>query len=329
MLNLHNLTYSFDDYVFHKSIIYLLKKETSANILLYGPVGSGKKTLTQSYINFLYSEPLHLKKKMHTIDIKLGGTVVTTEYITSGYHYEIFLDEARFYDRVLMYELLHYITNYKPIDNRVRTVVFYDVDKLSNDAQLSLRKMIEEHYRTVRFIFISNNISRVEKALQSRCLNIRVPAITYDECFTFSKHHYPTISDEILYDTIDSCSGHMASMHVLLQAIVENRPIPEFSSPNTYSLKLVECIEKMHKEKDLRIMKEIREIGYEIVLLHHSLIDVCRQVIQHYIQSDKLISETNKVDFIQWASDLMHRLSKVDHLIVGIEFIAIKRASYL
>lgn len=66
-------------------------------------------------------------------------------------------------------------------------VLLTEVDKLTKDAQHSLRRTMEKYMSTCRLILCCNSTSRVIPAVRSRCLGIRVSAPTTDQITTILK----------------------------------------------------------------------------------------------------------------------------------------------
>ncbi len=60
-------------------------------------------------------------------------------------------------------------------------IVIVEVDKLTRDAQHSLRRTMEKYIGSCRVILCCNSTSRVIPAIRSRCLAIRIAAPTIDE----------------------------------------------------------------------------------------------------------------------------------------------------
>lgn len=52
---------------------------------------------------------------------------------------------------------------------KFRIVIMDECDSLTSDAQAALRRIVEDHSQSCRFIFLCNNISRVIDSLVSRC----------------------------------------------------------------------------------------------------------------------------------------------------------------
>jgi replication factor C subunit 3/5 len=60
-------------------------------------------------------------------------------------------------------------------------LVLNEVDKLSKDAQHSLRRTMEKYSAACRLVLCCNSASKVIEAVRSRCLNIRINAPSRDE----------------------------------------------------------------------------------------------------------------------------------------------------
>merc|ERR1712232_388475 len=58
-------------------------------------------------------------------------------------------------------------------DGQPKLVILDEADNMTNTAQFSLRRMIEQYTQNARFIMICNFSSRIIPALQSRCTKLR------------------------------------------------------------------------------------------------------------------------------------------------------------
>lgn len=75
-------------------------------------------------------------------------------------------------------------------------MVLTEVDTLTKDAQHALRRTMEKYMATCRLILCCNSTSKVIPAIQSRCLNVRIPAPKHEEVIdTISTIWHLFISD--------------------------------------------------------------------------------------------------------------------------------------
>jgi replication factor C subunit 3/5 len=62
-----------------------------------------------------------------------------------------------------------------------RVIVLPDADNLTDQGQAALRRIMEQHGTSCRFILCARATSRLIDAIQSRCMPIRVPAPTPED----------------------------------------------------------------------------------------------------------------------------------------------------
>lgn len=189
ILYLNNLT----DINKEKEIDNLLKEEEDLfnnipHIYLYGPHGSGKRSLVNIFLKKIYGEKV-VKTNMIKYSISgYGNTNVNVEIEQSPYHIVIKPTSGGF-DKYLIQEIVKEYAKRKMFNNnnffkakRKYKVVFIDnVDKLSYYAQTSLRCTMEKYMGICKFILYGYQMSKVIEPLRSRCLCIRVPAPTKNE----------------------------------------------------------------------------------------------------------------------------------------------------
>lgn len=67
----------------------------------------------------------------------------------------------------------------------ISVLVLNEVDKLSREAQHSLRRTMEKYSAYCRLILCCNSSSRVTEAIRSRCLNVRINAPSEEQVSEF------------------------------------------------------------------------------------------------------------------------------------------------
>ncbi|GAU16314.1 hypothetical protein TSUD_299460 [Trifolium subterraneum] len=100
--------------------------------------------------------------------------------LSSANHIEMTPSDAGFQDRYIVQEIIKEMAKNRPIDTKgkkgFKVLVLNDVDKLSREAQHSLRRTMEKYSAYCRLILCCNSSSRVTEAIRSRCLNVRINA---------------------------------------------------------------------------------------------------------------------------------------------------------
>lgn len=71
--------------------------------------------------------------------------------------------------------------NPPPPPRSFKVLVLHDVDRLSREAQQSLRRTMEKYSSACRLVMTAGSASRVMAPLRSRCMCVRVPAPTDSE----------------------------------------------------------------------------------------------------------------------------------------------------
>ncbi|ONK74293.1 uncharacterized protein A4U43_C03F4760 [Asparagus officinalis] len=183
---------TLDKVIVHDDIASNLKKLVSEqdcpHLLFYGPPGSGKKTLIMALLKQMFgpgAEKVKMENKAWKIDA--GSRTIELELTTlsSTHHVELNPSDAGFQDRYIVQEIIKEMAKNRPIDTKgkkgFKVLVLNEVDKLSREAQHSLRRTMEKYSASCRLILCCNSSSKVTEAVRSRCLNIRVNAPTNDQ----------------------------------------------------------------------------------------------------------------------------------------------------
>lgn len=158
------------------------------HLLFYGPSGAGKKTLIMALLREMYgtsAEKVKVENKPWKIEAGTRKIEVELTTISSNYHVELNPSDAGFQDRYVVQEVIKEMAKSRPLDvagnKGFKVLVLNEVDKLSKEAQHSLRRTMEKYSSACRLILCCNSASKVIEAVRSRCLNIRISAPSKDE----------------------------------------------------------------------------------------------------------------------------------------------------
>ncbi|XP_059428040.1 replication factor C subunit 3 isoform X1 [Corylus avellana] len=183
---------TLDHVMVHQDIAQNLKKlvteQDCPHLLFYGPPGSGKKTLIMALIRQMFgpsAEKVKVENKTWKVDAGSRTLDIELTTLSSTNHVELSPSDAGFQDRYVVQEIIKEIAKNRPIDTKgkrgFKVLVLNEVDKLSREAQHSLRRTMEKYSAYCRLILCCNSSSKVTEAIRSRCLNVRINAPTDEE----------------------------------------------------------------------------------------------------------------------------------------------------
>ena len=192
-LNTHNMIYNNIDMIMPKPKdefkIIIDKMEHGEwkyanlpHLLFYGPEGCGKEFVVDILLEKIFTKKsTHLQEIEYTINGY--GNSKTKVMIKQSQHHIMIEPNNNGFDKYLIQEIIEdyarseiiQVLRYKRL---YKIVIINIIDNLSYYAQASLRRTMEKYANTCKFIFISNQLSKVHEPLKSRCMMIRVPAPT-------------------------------------------------------------------------------------------------------------------------------------------------------
>lgn len=157
----------------HKPIIekleYFISENKIPHIIFYGPSGSGKRTILYDFINKIYKNDKH----------KISSYVM---YVNCSHSKGIrfIRDELKFFAKTNIHNKNNFL---------FKSIVLFNADQLTTDAQSALRRCIEQFSHTTRFFVIVENENRLLKPILSRFCNIFIPYPIINKVST-SLHDY-------------------------------------------------------------------------------------------------------------------------------------------
>ena len=271
------------------------------NLFIYGPPGSGKKTLIRLLLEDIYNKSINNTNKVVHQIVGYGNSTEEKEIEQSNYHM-IIEPENNGLDKYVMQEIVGDYAKYAPlmIDNcntPFKIVLINNVDNLSQYAQKALRCTIEKYYKTCKFILCGYQASKVIKALRSRCHNIRVPRPSWQEInniiFEISVKEGFMISPEHQKQIVTLSKRNIKTVYSLLDIyksnyIDKNIPI----NTNIYTLSWIMGLEKIiniirefeqtpsNKTFNMSTIETIRDILYSIFITNISGSHIITQLLE-------------------------------------------------
>ncbi len=134
-----------------KKLNKFIENNKIPHIIFYGNSGSGKRTILDYFINRIYTKE---EKKQYTMYVNCAH----------GKGIRFIRDELKFFAK----------TNLKNKDI-FKSIILFNANHLTIDAQSALRRCIEEYSHTTRFFIIINNKDKLLQPILSRFCAIFVP----------------------------------------------------------------------------------------------------------------------------------------------------------
>ena len=164
------------------------------HLLLHGPPGAGKKTRVMALLRAQFGDDVMTVRMEHKTVSVSDSRSVEISTVSSRHHIDLNpSDVGATYDRVIVMDTIREIAATVPLSMTstlasaasgssgppgYKVVILNEVDKLSRAAQQALRRTMEKYVSTCRLILVCNSSSRVIAPLRSRCLSLRIPAVT-------------------------------------------------------------------------------------------------------------------------------------------------------
>lgn len=137
---------------------FYLETNKIPNILFHGTSGSGKRTIVNKFINKIYDND---KDKIKKFTMKVNCSF--------GKGIKFIREELKFFAKT------HINSNGGSV---FKSIMLFNADKLTMDAQSALRRCIELFSHTTRFFIIAENKYNLMKPILSRFCEIHFPEPT-------------------------------------------------------------------------------------------------------------------------------------------------------
>ena len=128
-----------------------LENNNVPHILFYGPHGSGKKTLVNDYIKKIYPDKNEYQENVMSINCALGKGI-----------------------QFIREDIKQFAKSHAFSKNKFKTILLYNAERLTVDAQSALRRCIEVFSSSTRFFVIVESKQQLLRPILSRFCDIYV-----------------------------------------------------------------------------------------------------------------------------------------------------------
>ncbi len=316
------------DFILNKEIAKKLLKINPCNVinfLVYGRPNTGRKTLVYAFLNHINNCDILKYRTLNSCELKIGNNKVNIDYISSPYHIELNLYEYGLYDKNIINDFLIEHTTYKSINNiKYKFIIINHFDYISKSSQVCLKLLLDKCSDNVRFIFIADNISRIDTSIISRISCLKVGITQQDNIKKYIKHVSDTkykISIAHRKLILQQCGSDLFAINNAIVCFHYNKKI-DLKEINIID-RNIKTIISLINEKNLKTIIKIRQICYNLLLINVTLPFVFKQVFKHYMISSSL-NEKQKQKLIEYASSIEARMCNIEHDLICFEYFTLK-----
>ena len=138
----------------HDKLKMMIENKKIPHIIFHGPSGSGKRSLLEDFIREIYKDD---KKKIKQYVMYVN--------CAQGKGIRFIREQLKFFAKTNIQNKKGYF---------FKSIVLFNADKLTTDAQSALRRCIERFSHTTRFFIIVEDKNKLLKPILSRFCNIYV-----------------------------------------------------------------------------------------------------------------------------------------------------------
>lgn len=318
---------TFDDVKFNYKIAEHLKifskQDNIPHLIIKGPKSSGKKTFALLYVKNKYNKKNILIRKQKR-QIKYSSKTIEFNLIYSNYHHLIDLSAYGVYDRIITQCFFKNILQIPPISEcKYRIIIIENADKLTNEAQQSLRRTLEKYVDSCRFIFLVNNEASLISPLNSRCIQFRLSSPNNEELFqilnNISSIENIKIHKDRLYDIVNYSEGNIKlALHTLqflnesnktLLNSIKNIDFYLLYKHDMYYKRIVELIFNID---NVMSFIDIRHYVYDLLIHCIEPIDILKNIFKEIMKYLNKHNMDKKKNYI-FITEIVDNLSKYEN----------------
>lgn len=302
------------------------------HLIVYGINGSNKENIVNKLLQKIYNNKTIKVENVEYIINGYSNTKTKVLIKQSKYHIVIEPNNNGF-DKYLIQEIIQNyakteilsILKYKKL---FKVVVIDKIDNLSYYAQASLRRTMEKYANTCKFIFISNQLSKIIEPIKSRCLLVRVPIPNkkniVQKILNICYNEKININIKQMNEILSNCNNNLNNAICLLEFKKFNFKI-EINKWEKLINEIVNLIisDKIYDNKNMKnILNKLRENFYILFITNIDFHLIIRKLMIKIINNNFHIDL--KYEIINITSIFENRLSQGTRKIIHLEAYIVK-----
>ena len=155
-------------------------REEPMNLVVHGPKGSGKTAAVRALTREVHQQPDADRIEINVTDF----FDATKKEIGEDPRFARFIDAKRRRESSkadLINHVLKESASYSPVAGEYKTLVLDNAERMREDFQQALRRVMEQYYEATQFVIVTRQPSALIAPIRSRCFPIPVRAPTQDE----------------------------------------------------------------------------------------------------------------------------------------------------
>ena len=316
---------TYDDFYLNKNSISKIqcyfKNGDIFNSVIYGPNDNGKYTIVKSMLYDIFGKDIYNLKETY-IKIRVNGTNKEIKIYSSIFHYEIYLNNYAFNDRVSLSLVLSSIAKNMNINTlSYNIIIIKNAQNLSKENILIIKDISERYSNNIRILLTANNISRLNNIL-TNFFYIRIPRDTNENFISYFKHIIEkediTVKDKDLRELINNRKGIKSILLNLESTYVTNKYNTIIKNDMDTWLHGIFNIIIGKKKLDI---DTLRELIYNIITKN-----IEKNIVFHYILNKILelkMNAANKNKLINTIAEYEHRSQIAYKEVIHIEALVI------
>ena len=265
------------------------------NMLIYGPKNSGKYTMVKCLLNDIYGNGIYNTTSIsHTA--KQNCSNYKINLIKSKFHFETNFTGLQYADKHMLISLLdNFFSTTDIYTHSYKILIIRHFDELTKPAQMAIKRKMEKNMESVRFIFLVNDLNKIDYAIQSRCFTIRYRSPRNNEILNivdeYTKKKKIPLSDEKKNTILSVSNRNIKIAFYYLELLLEKDKIV-LSDPID---KCISNLTDLFEDEKIKV-ETVREKITQLQLSKIPLNKILKKIITKYNKNYELVIKiTEKV----------------------------------